>query len=37
MWLIWKWRKTKDSFSEIKTEINQQVKKLSEFEIDGPG
>ena len=26
MWLIWKWRKTKDSFSEIKTEINQQVK-----------
>ena len=23
MWLIWKWRKTKDRFSEIKIEMNQ--------------
>ena len=29
MWLIWKWRKTKDSFSEIKIEINQKVKIIS--------
>ena len=26
MWLIWKWRKTKDCFSEIKIEMNQKVK-----------
>ena len=31
MWLIWKWRKTKDRFSEIKIEINQKVKNYKFF------